>query len=235
MTSKLKSWQKEVQGGKFNNIDEAVTELTRRVEREPILDLAEGSPHFQEQLKIEKQLTREANLDRARIQTQNRVAPELPNKIATVTRKGKAVYKAPGIGLKDVKNLLIGRTPTGTAVRGLAALNIAGSALQVKAGTGALDKTKSSQERLADALEGGAGIAGFAGLRGNIPAGIAGITLGALSGAVRNRLQRDARRERDQQIMAGEIQPSIPDNLTIKQWDPEQERVDAAMQLQINR
>ena len=106
MTSKLKSWQKDIQGGKFKNTEDSVAELIRRVEREPILDLGEGSAHDVEQMAIRRQLTKEANLDRARIQTQNRVAPKLPGDIATVTRPGKAVYKAPGIGLKDVKNLL---------------------------------------------------------------------------------------------------------------------------------
>ena len=235
MTSKLKSWQKEVQGGKFKNIDDAVTELTRRVERDEILDLGKGSAHDIEQKGIIRQLQRESNLKKAKIQSQSRVAPKLPGNIATVTRKGKAIYKAPGIGLKDVKNLLIGKHPAGTLARGLLITNVAGGVLDVKAGTGALDKTKSKQERTADALQGVSGALTLAAVRGNVPAGIGATVLGGTSWAMRNRLQRDARRERDQQIMAGEIQPSVPDNLTIKQWDPEQERVDRAMQLQINR
>ena len=118
MTSKLKSWQKKLQGGKFKNIDDAVTELTRQVELEPDLakKLGDGSPHMQEQLKIEKQITREAALDKARILSQSRVAPKLPGDIATVTRSGKAIYKAPGIGFKHVKNVLgIGAKKVGQA------------------------------------------------------------------------------------------------------------------------
>ena len=106
MTSKLKSWQKEVQGGKFNNIDDAVTELTRRVEREPILDLGKGSPHDIEQKGIIRQLKRESNLNKAKIQSQSRVATKLPGNIATVTRPGEVVYKGPGIGLKDVAGVI---------------------------------------------------------------------------------------------------------------------------------
>ena len=155
------------------------------------------------------------------------------------TSSALSALKRIGIGgaveLKDVKNLLIGKHPAGTLARGLLITNVAGGVLDVKAGTGALDKTKSKQERTADALQGVSGALTLAGIRGNIPAAIGAAVTGGTSWAMRNRLQRDARRERDQQIRAGEIWPSVPDNLTIKQWDPEQERVDRAMQLQINR
>ena len=231
MTSKLKSWQKEVQGGKFKNIEDAVTELTRRVEREPILDLGKGSPHDIEQKGIIRQLNKESNLNKAKIQSQSRVAPKLPGNIATVTRPGEVVYKGPGIGLKHVKNLLIGRTPAGTFARGLGVLSITGGVLDVKAGTGAFDKTKSKQERTADALQGVSGALTLAGIRGNIPAAVGATVFGGTSWAMRNRIQRDARRERDQQIMAGEIQPSVPDNLTIQSNSP----AARAMRLHINR
>ena len=118
MTSKLKSWQKELQGGKFKNIDDAVTELTRRVELEPDLTkkLGKGSPHDIEQKGIISKVDREAALDKAKILSQSRVAPKLPGDIATVTRPGKAVYKAPGIGIKHVKNVLgIGAKKVGQA------------------------------------------------------------------------------------------------------------------------
>ncbi len=135
MTSKLKSWQKELKGGKFNNIDEAVTELTRRIEREPILDLGEGSPHFQEQLNIEKQLTKEANLDKFRVREANLVSPELPGKIATVVGDGKVRYKAPGIGLKDVKNVLFGSTRRGLATRVFGSVSLLGVGQDLHAAT----------------------------------------------------------------------------------------------------
>ena len=137
MTSKLKSWQKELQDGKFNNIDEAVTELTRRVELEPDLakKIGDGSPYMQEQLKIEKQLTREAALDKFRVREANLVAPELPGKIATVVGDGKVRYKAPGIGLKDVKNVLFGSTRRGLATRALGTVSLLGVGQDLHAAT----------------------------------------------------------------------------------------------------
>ena len=135
MTSKLKSWQKEVQDGKFKNIDDAVAEITRRIERDEILNLGKGSPHDIEQKGIIQQINREAARDKFRVREANLVAPELPGKIATVVGDGKVRYKAPGIGLKDVKNLLFGSTRAGLATRALGTVSLLGVGQDLHAAT----------------------------------------------------------------------------------------------------
>ena len=86
-------------------------------------------------MKIEKQLTKEANLDRFRVREANLVASELPGKIATVVGDGKVRYKAPGVGLKDVKNLLFGSTRAGLATRALGTVSLLGVGQDLHAAT----------------------------------------------------------------------------------------------------